>query len=336
MSVELKSTQFRKEREETWRQLEELVLRIDKRGVRALDADELTRLPGLYRASVSALSVARAISLDRNLIEYLEGLCGRAYFHVYSNRRGFWSTVAEFLLSTFPNTLRRNKWFVLTATLFLVSGATTGFVMTTQDPDRYAMFVPTEMSQGRDTTSSREELLDVIYPESSVGEALSAFASMLFSNNSRVGMLCFALGIIPAIPVFYLLFFNGLLLGAFAALHHQHGLSLDLWGWLLPHGVTELFAIVLCGAGGLILGHGLVFPGRSTRRENLGRRGREAATLVLGAVCMLFIAALIEGFFRQLVHDMAIRYGLAIGTTLFWIYYFGFLGRARQPAEVRA
>ena len=95
----------------------------------------------------------------------------------------------------------------------------------------------------------------------------------------------------------------------------------------MPHGVTELLAIVLCGAGGLMLGHALVFPGRLTRRENLGKRGREAGIFVLGAILMLFVAALIEGFFRQLVHNIGVRYGLAIVTSAFWIGYFGFVGR---------
>jgi hypothetical protein len=66
MAVALRSVQFRREREASWRELEMLVDKAGKKGLRGLGADELTRLPHLYRATLSSLSVARAISLDKN------------------------------------------------------------------------------------------------------------------------------------------------------------------------------------------------------------------------------------------------------------------------------
>jgi uncharacterized membrane protein SpoIIM required for sporulation len=96
---------------------------------------------------------------------------------------------------------------------------------------------------------------------------------------------------------------------------------------VLPHGVTELGAIVLCGAGGLALGLALVFPGRHTRLENLAIRGRDVSTIAIGAVGMLFIAALFEGFFRQLVHPVPIRLTVAAVMFVLWAAYFGLAGR---------
>ena len=64
----LKSSEFRKGREEGWRELENLVQRVERRGVRSLTLDELQQLPMLYRAALSSLSVARTIALDRNLL----------------------------------------------------------------------------------------------------------------------------------------------------------------------------------------------------------------------------------------------------------------------------
>ena len=131
------------------------------------------------------------------------------------------------------------------------------------------------------------------------------------------------------LPVFYLLFVNGLILGAFAALHHQRGLSVDLWGWLLPHGVTELGAVVLCGAAGLVLAQALLFPGQLSRLDNLGKRGRVAGTVVMGAVAMFFIAALIEGIFRQRVQSVPVRYAVAGSSFVLWALYFALSGRRR-------
>jgi uncharacterized membrane protein SpoIIM required for sporulation len=92
---------------------------------------------------------------------------------------------------------------------------------------------------------------------------------------------------------------------------------------VLPHGITELGAIVLAGAAGLAVGATLVFPGRGTRLTELARVGRSAATIVVGAVAMLALAGLIEGVFRQLVIDTATRYALAAATLVGWVAYFG-------------
>jgi uncharacterized membrane protein SpoIIM required for sporulation len=135
--------------------------------------------------------------------------------------------------------------------------------------------------------------------------------------------------------VIYLLFVNGLMLGAMVALYDSRGLGAEFWAWVLPHGVTELTAICLCGAAGMALGSALVFPGRHTRLRNLALRGREVALLGIGAVVMLLLAGLIEGFFRQLVQDVAVRWGLAAATLVFWIWYFVAVGRSHDRDLVR-
>ena len=56
---QLKSRQFRLEREQTWVELEVLLDRVERSGVGALSAEDLHRLPALYRGVLSSLSVAR-------------------------------------------------------------------------------------------------------------------------------------------------------------------------------------------------------------------------------------------------------------------------------------
>ncbi|MCA8962475.1 MAG: stage II sporulation protein M, partial [Planctomycetes bacterium] len=209
MTSELRSAQFRREREQDWLRLERLLDRLDRGSVRSLAADELTQLPHLYRSAISSLSVARAISLDLNLVDYLEALAARAYFHVYAPPRGFWRTIGVFLRVTFPRAFRRNRWFIVLSTTFMLLGGAIAYGMTRSDPDHFYLFVPEELSQGRGPTATAEELRQSIYRPVEAEEALSEFASYLFSNNARVAMLCFALGIVPLVAVFYLIFFNG-------------------------------------------------------------------------------------------------------------------------------
>ncbi|MGM0574856.1 MAG: stage II sporulation protein M [Myxococcota bacterium] len=328
----LKSFEFRREREATWRELAELMDRVEDRGLRSLDDDELARLPELYRATLSSLAVARAISLDKNLVTWLEGLSARAYLAVYSTRRRFGATVVEFFTERFPRLVWGMRRGLLLSVVLLVVGTVVGLLMTLDDPARFHAFVDPAYAQDRGPESSREELRAVLYDDQGgAAEMLSAFASFLFTHNAKIGLLCFALGFAAGVPVMLLVFTNGLILGAFAAIHVDEGLGVDLWAWLLPHGVTELLAVCVCAAAGLAVGHAVVFPGPYRRLQNVARRGREAALVVVGAVALFFVAALIEGFFRQLVHSIPARLTLATVTAVFWAWYFLVLGRRRAP-----
>jgi len=324
----LRSSQFRREREGAWRELEKLIQHAEKTGVRSLPAQYVVRLPLLYRATLSSLSVARAISLDRNLVDYLESLCARAYFCVYGTTQPLRDAASGFFRDRFPAAVRRYRAHIALSALFLALGTLVAFVLVTRDADWYYVFVEEAYAQGRDPAATTEDLRGILYG-SGRPEALGAFASFLFTHNARIGMMAFALGFVAGIPVYLLLFTNGLILGAFAALYASRGLGIEFWGWILPHGVTELLAVVLCGGAGLVLAQALVFPGRHTRLRNLAKKGRDAGVIVLGAVAMLFVAGLIEGFFRQLVHDAVARYLVALASAILWGAYFALAGRER-------
>lgn len=329
-TTDLKSSRFRREREQTWRELEQIVDRLEKGGIGALTADELSRLPSLYRGAASSLAVARAISLDRGLLDYLGALVARAYIAVYGNRRPAGEAVAEFFRLRFPRAVRRHAAYIAAAALVMILGALTGWRLTLLDPERYYSFVDEGMAQGRTPSASTEELREVLYSQEEPDGTLGVFASFLFTHNAKVGILCFALGFAAGVPVLFLLFTNGLILGAFAALYQTRGLGLELWAWLLPHGVSELAAVCLCGAAGLMVGTSLVFPGPHTRLQNLALRGRSATQLVIGAVVMLLLAGLIEGIFRQVVHDPLVRWAVAATTFVGWTAYFLLGGREHE------
>jgi uncharacterized membrane protein SpoIIM required for sporulation len=320
--------EFRREREAAWRELEALVVRVEKGGFTALGADELMRLPLLYRTALSSLSVARAISLDRNVVAYLESLCVRALPCVYGPKRSFREAVGGFVTSRFPQTVRAMRGPIAVAAICLVLGAVTGYVLTAAEPELFSAFVDPMYASGREPGASREVLRSALYGGGDeAASGLSAFSAFLFTHNAQIGILAFALGFLLGLPVFVLMFLNGGTMGAFAALYGSEGLGTELWAWLLPHGVTELTAVVLCGAAGLALARGVLFPGERTRLDALAAEGRQAGVLVVGAVAMFLIAGLIEGIFRQRVQDVGVRYGVAAVFAALWTLYFTRAGR---------
>ena len=331
--INLKSAQFRREREHTWDELERLISRAEKGGLSVLTEDELTKLPTLYRNTISSLSVARAISLDQNVTDYLESLCGRAYFYVYGTRQKFRDALREFFVNSLLTSFHQNRWYILCSALLFGLGGLIGFFSTLDNMENFYLFIDPGYAQGREPGATTESLKQTLYTVKEQKADLAVFASFLFTHNSKIALMCVALGILGALPVIYLLLTNGLLLGAFTALFHSRGLSLDVWGWLLPHGITELFAIIICGAVGLVIGRSVLIPGRYRRVDNLMIKAREAGPLIICGVLMLFVAGLIEGIFRQTVTDINIRYTMALFTAVFWIFYFGFLRTLRQKVD---
>lgn len=327
----LKSFEFRREREKSWRELEDMVRRAEKRGLKSLPADDLLRLPTLYRATLSSLSVARAISLDQNVLNYLESLSTRAYFQVYGARASLLERLTRFLRHGFPAAVRGAAGANLLSAVWMILGAVIGFLLVQGNADWYYTFVGGEMAGGRTPAASTESLRSALYDGAgSAAEGLYIFATYLFSHNAGIGIFAFALGFALGIPTVLLLFYNGLTLGAFLALYDSRGLVWELTAWLAVHGTTELLAIVLCGGGGLVLAGAIIFPERESRLDSLARRGRAAGTLIMGAVLMFFVAGLLEGFARQLVTDITARYAIGGTMLVFWLTYFTLCGRGRR------
>src|SRR5262245_13013030 len=186
----LPSAEFRREREGTWRRLEQVLARAERHGTRNLDGPDLVLLPALHRATVSSLSVARAISLDKNLLEHLEALCQRAHLVVYGVRRPFRDSVIDFFTWRFPAMVRRFRWHVALAFLTMMFGMVVGWVMTAQDPEHFYTFVDPGMAGGRGPESTTEELRAGLYGGGEHGSGeLGLFASFLFTHNVNVSLL---------------------------------------------------------------------------------------------------------------------------------------------------
>lgn len=323
------SVTFRRERQKTWRELEGLVKECERNGVAQMSPDKLARLPVLYRATVSALGVARSSLLDQNLRDYLEALVARAYLVVYAPKRSVGQVFRDFLLRGFAEAVRSIRWYVLAATLVMMAGFGIAFAMVQDDPSTYYMFVDRELAGDRGPTATTETLHETLFYTNDY-EGLMTFAVMLFTHNSSVGILAYGLGFALGMPVLLLLLSTGMMLGGMTALFHSHDLAVEWWSWILPHGVTELTAIILCGAAGLAIGHKVVFPGRDSRAAAMAKIGRSMGAVIAGSVAMLFLAGGVEGIFRQVVQSVPVRYTMAVAFAVLWIAYFCLAGRKRQ------
>jgi uncharacterized membrane protein SpoIIM required for sporulation len=312
---------FRAEREADWARLESILDRVERKSPKALDDDELFALPVLYRATLSSLSVARATSLDRGMIDYLEGLSLRAYLYLYGIERGISTRIAQFFLFDWPAAIRALWIETWIAFALLAAGTAAGYLLVQSDPSWFSAVMPSAMAEGRGPDASAAALKAVLY--SSDGNSfLGPFAAYLFTHNAQISLLCFALGFAFGVPTMMLVIYNGAMLGALMQVYVAKGLGWQLAGWLSVHGTTELFAIVLSAAAGLRIGTAIAFPGAKSRMSAARDAGQLGATAMIGVVLMLGVAGLLEGFARQLVTADALRFAIGGAMMLLWLGYF--------------
>lgn len=316
---------FRAEREADWIAFDLLLTKLEKRGAKALTSDELLQLPILYRATLSSLSIARATSLDKALLDHLEALSIRGYFLVYGVRETRWSRIRRFFLYDWPAAVRAVWKETLIISLVIILGALTSWSLVAHNPEWYYNFVDESMSGGRDPRATVEFLRSTLgHGKDGGGEesGLHVFATFLFTHNSRVSIMSFALGFAFGVPTMMLEYYQGIGLGAMLAVFSSKGLGFDFGGWLFIHGTTELFAAALSGAAGLRIGAAVVFPGARSRLEAAAQAGKTAGKVMVGVILMLLVAGLLEGFGRQLITDTILRYGIGTVMLLFWLGYY--------------
>lgn len=303
-----------------WNELEALLAKA-RRSIRRMTPEELTRLDVLYRRTTVHLAQVTSRTTDVHLAQYLNGLTAAAHSVIYlPARRSLFAGGVLFVTEGFARAIARSWRYHLVAALLLIGGGVLAYFAARHDPlAAYALLPPGDI---RMPGTSSEKLKEVLRSGRDQGGGTKfLFASFLFSHNLKVGLLSMGLGVAATAPTVLLLIYNGMILGAFAAMHHQAGIYSEFWAWILPHGVTEIGAIILCGGIGLLLGRAVVSPGLQTRAESLRLAGIEAARIAGGVALMLVFAAIIESYLRQSHLSTAARFIFAAATALFWAAY---------------
>lgn len=151
------------------------------------------------------------------------------------------------------------------------------------------------------------------------------------NNNVSIDFQIFAGGVLGGVGSLYILFFNGLKLGATFAYVMEYGDIMKLYGFVSSHAPYELWAMILSGMAGLRLGLSLLAPGRYSRVASLKQAGKTAIPLILGAAFLTFFAAIIEGFWSAndflLLGGHWFKIGVGGVGWLLLCFYFFFVGR---------
>jgi uncharacterized membrane protein SpoIIM required for sporulation len=308
MIVDLK--QFIVRERSTWEELDKMLTHVANETVLRLTLEDVQRLHYLYERTGAGLIKISTFAAEPNLVHSLESLLTRAYAELQTGRsRSDKLSLRRWLFYTFPQTFRQHSRFFMAALLLTIFGALFGGAAVAFDPDAKAAIAPFPhlLQNPAERVKEEESRTNPLLASSK-----SRFSAALITNNTKVSILALALGVTWGIGTLILLFYNGVVLGAVIFDYVRAGQSVFLMGWLLPHGVIEIPAILIAGQAGLLLGQALI---GWNSKENINQRLRSVTaslvTLISGAALLLIWAGIVEAFFSQ-YHEPILPYQFKI------------------------
>lgn len=281
----MKLPEFVENRQDLWDELEALLGRAGRRPERLAPA-EIHRLTRLYRSSTADLAAARRLFPGDPVVDRLERLVVRARAMVFqgSGRR---IGLVAFFTETYWRLIYERRRPLALAALLLMLPALLGAGWAIGDPDSLKAQLPAEFLWVTEASST----------DQGYGAAgLIGFSAFVLSNNIRVALAAFALGLTWGIGTGWIIAQNGVIFGALTALAVGAGNWKLFLAAVMAHGVLEFSCVLVAGAAGLSLGRSMLRPGRLTRRESLAREAGESVKIALGTAVWLVVAGFIEGF----------------------------------------
>ncbi len=322
----MKRTSFEERGARDWVEFENMLQKLEsQKGQPVADPE---RLPGLFRQACSDLSLAEHRVYGKSLTERLNSLVIRGYNLIYKPSRPLAESMLTFFGRTFPRSVRAHaRLFWLNMLLFW--GGFLAMVVSVQfDPIWVQSVLGQEEMLALDVTWGERAPTDAVRDEF---QSNFIMFCMYVYNNISIDFMTFAGGILFCLGTIFFSVFNGIHLGAATGYVHHACRPDTFYSFVAGHSSFELMALVISGTGGMLLGLSILKPGRRTRRQALVEAGRTSLPLILGASCMTFVAACIEGFWSAQPLDPVIKYSVGIFFWILLIAYLVFAGRGGIP-----
>jgi uncharacterized membrane protein SpoIIM required for sporulation len=322
-----------------WTKLESILERFERDPLLSMKVEEIEEFHYLYQRASSDLVKVSGFSADADIRRYLESLVGRAYSQVHGvrDRKGRRTPFVRWFFHTFPVAFRRHFGTFVLSLLIVMVGAGIGAVATTMDKQAKAIIMPFGHLKGDPAQRVAREEKEGARADRLAGSR-STFSASLMTHNTAVSVSVFALGFTWGIGTVLMLFYNGVILGAVALDYVVAGKTAFLLGWLLPHGVIEIPAVLIAGQAGLLVASTLFGRGQGAPLTTRFRRmGPDLVTLLMGLAFMLVWAGIMESFFSQ-YHEPVLPYSVKIAVGLVelaaLVTYLALAGRrAPLPTE---
>lgn len=274
-------------------------------------------LAGSYIQLTNDLAYAQTYYPESKTLQYLNGLASQAHQKIYKNKKEGKNRIISFWKTEFPLFFSQYHTTLLYAFLIFSAAVFIGCISALNDAsflrlilgDAYVNQTLNNIAEGDPTA---------IYKS---GSEIGTFLGITI-NNIRVALLAFAFGVMTSIGTAYILFSNGVMLGAFVTFFYTKGVFFEANRQIWLHGTIEISVIIIAGCAGLIMGNSILFPKTYSRRVSFVKGAKDGLKVVLSTIPFFIIAGFIEGFITR-YSGMPSELAFAIiGASLFLIVYY--------------
>ncbi|MGD7024409.1 stage II sporulation protein M [Rossellomorea vietnamensis] len=322
----MNSRQFIQHHRQDWKELEDLIATMHKRKSKIKGAD-INRFSRLYQKAAQNLSYSQTYYPQEEVTPYLNELVSKSHNLLYRDQVSSLKQIRHFFGVTFIGLFLQQWKMIAVAMILFTIGGLGSFFAVADDPLHVYSVLPENMAQSFDPDRLGENEGEVDSP---------MMSATIMTNNIQVAFLAFAGGITFGLLTVYVLIYNGIIVGAIAALFWHYGKSYEFWAYIVPHGMIELTAIFIAGGAGLLMGYKLFIPGAYSRGYVLKQQAKRSVLLLLGTIPLFVIAGIIEGFITPSTLSLEAKYLIAGLTVIGLILYvlIGAMLLKKKPTAV--
>lgn len=274
-------------------------------------------LSTLYIQLSDDLAYAQTYYPTSQTTAYLNGLTLKVHQHIHTAPKYNWSSIWHFFVIDYPLLLAKHQKYILISAIIFIISVIIGAFSAAND----ASFVRLILSDAyvNTTLSNIEDGYPLgIYQSMDV---LPMFFSITL-NNIKVALMAFGTGISLGLGTGFILFKNGVMLGAFQYFFAEQNLLWQSVSGIWMHGCIEIFSIVISGAAGLILGSSILFPKTYTRLYAFQKAAIDGVKIVMGLIPLFIVAGFIESFLTRHYTITWLSTFIIVISLAFIVFYF--------------
>ncbi|MBR9914372.1 MAG: stage II sporulation protein M [Algicola sp.] len=307
----MREVAFIKQNKEKWLNFEKAIF-----GKTLKNPDELA---SLYIQLVNDLSYAQTYYPKSKTILYLNNLAAKAFQKIYKTKREDTNRFVHFWKIEVPMIVFEYRRYVYYAFAIFLSFVAIGALSAHYD-DAFVRLILGDNYVNQ--TLENIEAGDPVAVYKS-GSNWGSFIGITL-NNLYVGICSFVFGVFGGLGTAYYMLQNGIMLGAFQYFFQKEGVLWESVRGIWIHGAMEIFAIIIEGAAGLILGASILFPKTYSRLISFKMGVKNGVKILISTFPFTIAAGFLEGYVTRFSNTMPnwLSVGIILVTLSLISYYY--------------
>ena len=270
-----------------------------------------------YIQLTNDLAYAQTYYAESKTLLYLNELASQAHQKIYKNKKESGNRILSFWMTEFPLFFKQYHQTLGIAFLIFIIATAIGSLSALNDVTFVRLILGDAYVNETLNNIANGDPAAIYKGGSEIGTFLG-----ITINNIRVAFLAFAFGVITSIGTAYILFSNGIMLGAFITFFYTKGVFFEANKQIWLHGTIEISVIIIAGCAGLIMGNSILFPKTYSRRVSFMKGAKDGLKVVVSTIPFFIIAGFIEGFITRYTGMPNWLAFTIIGASLFLILYY--------------